>query len=107
MHCNTVITVLTLGSCDAIIQHAHTTVAETDLMNRSSRYLPLLTVVKQIEHSVTEGLSRANLPSLQRQVAMSIPLHRILDTYQQPRKCLCFLPLVLLVMMLVLGTATN
>ncbi|CAM9467371.1 unnamed protein product, partial [Sphacelaria rigidula] len=33
----------------------------------------------QVEHPVTEGLSLANLPSIQLQVAMGIPLHEIPD----------------------------
>ncbi len=33
----------------------------------------------QVEHPVTEGLSKANIPSVQLQVAMGIPLHRIPD----------------------------
>jgi acetyl-CoA carboxylase/biotin carboxylase 1 len=33
----------------------------------------------QVEHPVTEGLTRANVPSVQLQVAMGIPLHRIPD----------------------------
>lgn len=36
----------------------------------------------QVEHPVTEGLSFANLPSMQLQVAMGIPLHRIPDVRQ-------------------------
>ncbi|KAG5181165.1 acetyl-CoA carboxylase [Tribonema minus] len=36
----------------------------------------------QVEHPVTEGLTNANLPSLQLQVAMGIPLYRIPDIRQ-------------------------
>jgi acetyl-CoA carboxylase / biotin carboxylase 1 len=36
----------------------------------------------QVEHPVTEGLTHANLPSLQLQVAMGIPLYRIPDIRQ-------------------------